>query len=255
MLYRKIDKMQVYLTENRHEMGAVAGQDVIALIHTLLQEKETLNIMFAAAPSQDDVLEAIAADPEIDWSRINGFHMDEYIGLPADAPQGFGNFLKDRIFSKKPFKRVHYIDPTTATPEKEAERYEEILRQHPMDICILGVGENGHIAFNDPPADFETHEAYIVVNLDERCKKQQLGEGWFATMADVPNQAISMTVYQIMQSKAILSVVPGLRKAQAIQNTLEAPQVTNRIPATKLREHSDWELFLDSDSASLAKCQ
>lgn len=251
MLYRKIDKMQVYLAENRHEMGAVAGQDVIALIHTLLQEKETLNIMFAAAPSQDDVLEAIAADPEIDWSRINGFHMDEYIGLPADAPQGFGNFLKDRIFSKKPFKRVYYIDPTTATPEKEAERYEEILRQHPMDICILGVGENGHIAFNDPAeADFNDPRWVKPVHLDEKCRQQQVNDGCFATIDDVPKTAMTVTIPGLLRAKAMFCVVPTRRKAEAVRRMLTEP-VSEKCPASILRTKNAVKFYADSDAASL----
>lgn len=182
------------------------------------------------------------------------FHLDEYVGMPMTHPASFRKYLKER-FIDKVHPGAYFFVNGEGDIQKNIETLTQEIRKAPIDVALVGIGENGHIAFNDPPADFETHEAYIVVNLDERCKKQQLGEGWFATMADVPNQAISMTVYQIMQSKAILSVVPGLRKAQAIQNTLEAPQVTNRIPATKLREHSDWELFLDSDSASLAKCQ
>lgn len=200
------------------------------------------------------MLDALTKMEDIPWNQVVMFHLDEYVGMPMTHPASFRKYLKER-FIDKVHPGAYFFVNGEGDIQKNIETLTQEIRKAPIDVALVGIGENGHIAFNDPPADFETHDAYIVVNLDERCKKQQLGEGWFATMADVPNQAISMTVYQIMQSKAILSVVPGLRKAQAIQNTLEAPQVTNRIPATKLREHSDWELFLDSDSASLAKCQ
>ena len=235
-------------------MGNRAAQETARRIRAAVQANGVCRILLSTGASQFEMLDALTKMEDIPWNQVVMFHLDEYVGMPMTHPASFRKYLKER-FIDKVHPGAYFFVNGEGDIQKNIETLTQEIRKAPIDVALVGIGENGHIAFNDPPADFETHEAYIVVNLDERCKKQQLGEGWFATMADVPNQAISMTVYQIMQSKAILSVVPGLRKAQAIQNTLEAPQVTNRIPATKLREHSDWELFLDSDSASLAKCQ
>lgn len=235
-------------------MGNRAAQETARRIRAAVQANGVCRILLSTGASQFEMLDALTTMEDIPWNQVVMFHLDEYVGMPMTHPASFRKYLKER-FIDKVHPGAYFFVNGEGDIQKNIETLTQEIRKAPIDVALVGIGENGHIAFNDPPADFETHEAYIVVNLDERCKKQQLGEGWFATMADVPNQAISMTVYQIMQSKAILSVVPGLRKAQAIQNTLEAPQVTNRIPATKLREHSDWELFLDSDSASLAKCQ
>lgn len=246
--------MKIHVDSTAEQMGNRAAQETARKIRAAVQANGVCRILLSTGASQFEMLDALTKMEDIPWNQVVMFHLDEYVGMPMTHPASFRKYLKER-FIDKVHPGAYFFVNGEGDIQKNIETLTQEIRKAPIDVALVGIGENGHIAFNDPPADFETHEAYIVVNLDERCKKQQLGEGWFATMADVPNQAISMTVYQIMQSKAILSVVPGLRKAQAIQNTLEAPQVTNRIPATKLREHSDWELFLDSDSASLAKCQ
>ena len=244
-----VDELKVYACENRTIMGELAAKDISAKINELLATKPEINMIFAAAPSQNDVLKSLAEDKTIDWTRVNAYHMDEYIGLDKDAPQGFGNFLKEHIFGKVPFQSVNYIDITAADPEKEAERYGKLLKANPTDIVVMGIGENGHIAFNDPPADFDTEAAYKVVTLDERCRKQQVGEGWFATIDDVPKQAISMCVKQIMSSRCIVTVVPHAVKAEAIKNTL-AQDINNMVPATSRESHPHWDLYLDADSAA-----
>lgn len=246
--------MKIHVDSTAEQMGNRAAQETARRIRAAVQANGVCRILLSTGASQFEMLDALTKMEDIPWNQVVMFHLDEYVGMPMTHPASFRKYLKER-FIDKVHPGAYFFVNGEGDIQKNIETLTQEIRKAPIDVALVGIGENGHIAFNDPLADFETHEAYIVVNLDERCKKQQLGEGWFATMADVPNQAISMTVYQIMQSKAILSVVPGLRKAQAIQNTLEAPQVTNRIPATKLREHSDWELFLDSDSASLAKCQ
>lgn len=246
--------MKIHVDSTAEQMGNRAAQETARRIRAAVQANGVCRILLSTGASQFEMLDALTKMEDIPWNQVVMFHLDEYVGMPMTHPASFRKYLKER-FIDKVHPGAYFFVNGEGDVQKNIETLTQEIRKAPIDVALVGIGENGHIAFNDPPADFDTHEAYIVVNLDERCKKQQLGEGWFATMADVPNQAISMTVYQIMQSKAILSVVPGLRKAQAIQNTLEAPQVTNRIPATKLREHSDWELFLDSDSASLAKCQ
>lgn len=246
--------MKIHVDSTAEQMGNRAAQETARRIRAAVQANGVCRILLSTGASQFEMLDALTKMEDIPWNQVVMFHLDEYVGMPMTHPASFRKYLKER-FIDKVHPGAYFFVNGEGDIQKNIETLTKEIRKAPIDVALVGIGENGHIAFNDPPADFETHEAYIVVNLDERCKKQQLGEGWFATMADVPNQAISMTVYQIMQSKAILSVVPGLRKAQAIQNTLEAPQVTNQIPATKLREHSDWELFLDSDSASLAKCQ
>ena len=246
--------MKIHVDSTAEQMGNRAAQETARRIRAAVQANGVCRILLSTGASQFEMLDALTKMEDIPWNQVVMFHLDEYVGMAMTHPASFRKYLKER-FIDKVHPGAYFFVNGEGDIQKNIETLTQEIRKAPIDVALVGIGENGHIAFNDPLADFETHEAYIVVNLDERCKKQQLGEGWFATMADVPNQAISMTVYQIMQSKAILSVVPGLRKAQAIQNTLEAPQVTNRIPATKLREHSDWELFLDSDSASLAKCQ
>lgn len=251
MEYCKVDQMQVYLTDSRRQMGQLAGQDVVSLINVLLQEKEELNVMFAAAPSQNDVLAELMADAQIDWTRINGFHMDEYIGLNADAPQGFGNFLRKRVFDLKPFKQVYYIDITATDSEKEARRYEQVLLEHPMDICILGVGENGHIAFNDPAeADFADKRLVKPVHLDERCRQQQVNDGCFATLGDVPKTAMTVTIPGLLRAKAMFCVVPTKRKAEAVLNMLKGP-VDVACPASILRVKQGVKFYADPDAASL----
>lgn len=251
MKYMKIDRLQVFIAESREEMGRLSGHDVAAMIKLLLSMKEELNVMFAAAPSQNDVLATLVSDPEIDWSRVNAFHMDEYIGLSRTAPQGFGNFLRERVFSKAQFKSVNYINPEATDPLAEADRYEALLLAHPMDVCILGIGENGHVAFNDPgEADFSDARLVKPVHLDERCRQQQVNDGCFASLDEVPRMALTVTVPGLLRAKAMFCIVPTTNKAEAVKNTLKG-EVSQACPASILRTKANARLYLDPASASL----
>lgn len=185
----------------------------------------------------------------IDWSKVEMFHLDEYVALPESHIASFRKYLRERFVSQVGLQKAHYVNGEGDVTQNIAELTKQ-LREAPIDLALIGIGENGHIAFNDPPADFETRKAYMVVELDERCKQQQVGEGWFATVNDVPQQAITMTVHQILQSRAIISVVPHKVKAQAVKAALEQ-DLNNMLPATALKQHTDWTLFLDEESASL----
>jgi glucosamine-6-phosphate deaminase len=179
------------------------------------------------------------------------FHLDEYIGLGADHPASFRKFLKERFVDKVPgLKAVYFVDGDSDNPQAECQRLNSIIVRHPIDAAMIGIGENGHLAFNDPPADFETEEPFIVVELDERCRKQQLGEGWFDTLEQVPQKAISMSVRQILKSACLIITVPDKRKAEAVRNALEG-EVTPTCPASKLQEHENCKIFLDAEAASL----
>ncbi len=186
---------------------------------------------------------------ELDWSKVEMFHLDEYVGLPETHPASFRKYLKERFINIVHPGKVFLVDGE-GNIQKNIAQLNKAIREEPVDLALIGIGENAHIAFNDPPADFETKEAYIIVDLAERCKKQQVGEGWFQTVDDVPKQAISMTIYQIMQSRVIISPVPYQVKAEAIKLTLEN-DLSNMVPATMLKKHKSVTLFLDEDSASL----
>ena len=232
-------------------MGKSAANDIKACILSLLKTKKTINMIFAAAPSQNEVLYALATDKEIPWNRINAFHMDEYIGLSADAPQGFGNFLKEHIFGLADFKSVSYIDITASDAEKECNRYAELLAKYPTDIVVMGIGENGHIAFNDPPvADFNDKKAVKSVELDEICRNQQVNDGCFAKIDDVPKTAITLTVPTLFAGDHLFCIVPAKTKAKAVKATL-CDDINEKCPATVLRRHKSAILYLDGDSSSL----
>ncbi len=245
------DLLTVRIFDTRAEMGLAAAQDIKACILSLLETKETINMIFAAAPSQNEVLWALATDKEIPWNRVNAFHMDEYIGLSADAPQGFGNFLKEHIFGLADFRSVSYIDITAADAEKECDRYAELLAGNPTDIVVMGIGENGHIAFNDPPvADFNDPRAVKPVELDPICRNQQVNDGCFATLDDVPKTAITLTVPTLFAGDHLFCIVPAPTKAKAVRATL-CDDIGEACPATILRRHKSAVLYLDSDSSSL----
>ena len=245
------DLLDVQIYETREEMGTAAAREIKACILSLLSEKESIRMIFAAAPSQNEVLASLAGDAEIPWERVDAFHMDEYIGLDADAPQGFGNFLKRSIFGLAPFKSVSYIDITATDADAECERYGALLKQAPIDIVVLGIGENGHIAFNDPPvADFNDARAVKPVVLDEICRNQQVNDGCFACLADVPKTAITLTVPTLFSGKHLFCIVPAKTKANAVRATL-TDEISERCPATVLRRHASAVLYLDADSSSL----
>ena len=246
----KKDLLTVNRYDSRTEMGEAAARDIKAQILALLETKETINMIFAAAPSQNEVLAALAYDREIPWDRVNAFHMDEYIGLPADAPQGFGNFLKAHIFGLAPFRSVNYIDISAEDPEAECARYAAILEKYPTDIVVMGIGENGHIAFNDPPvADFKDTKAVKPVLLDEICRNQQVNDGCFATIDDVPKYAITLTVPTLFAGTYLFCIVPAKTKANAVEATL-CGEIGEACPATVLRLHKNAVLYLDPDSGA-----
>lgn len=245
----KKDKLQVCIFDNRREMGEAAARDVACYINNILTEKDELNIIFAAAPSQNELLAALLKT-DIDWTRINAFHMDEYIGLRPDAPQRFGNFLNLSIFGKVPFKSVHYFDDVNAQPEEVCRRYAGLLTSYPADIVFMGIGENGHIAFNDPHvAYFDDPEMVKVVDLDETCRNQQVNDGCFATLADVPHRAYTLTIPALTAASRIFCIVPAATKAKAVRDTVLG-EVTRMCPASILRTHDNATLYCDMDSAA-----
>jgi len=241
-------KLKVRIYDNRKNLGANAALDVASKIRELLKEKSEINMIFAAAPSQNEFLENLLKE-DIEWNRINAFHMDEYIGLDASAPQGFGNFLRDRLFGKAGFKSVNYINGNAKDPKAECARYEGLLKKYPTDIVCLGIGENGHLAFNDPPvADFQDPVLVKTVELDSVCRQQQVNDGCFASLDLVPTHAVSITIPGLMAGKYIFGMVPGKTKAQAVYRTV-TEKIATDCPATILKNHDNAILYTDSDSA------
>ena len=245
------DLLKVNIYQSRDEMGKAAAKDIKERILSLLTYKEYINMIFAAAPSQNEVLASLANDSEFPWNRVNAFHMDEYIGLSPDAPQGFGNFLKEHIFGIAPFKSVNYIDISAFDADAECERYAKLLNDFPTDIVVMGIGENGHIAFNDPPvADFNDPKIAKPVILDEICRNQQVNDGCFAKIDDVPKTAITLTVPTLFAGNYLFCIVPAKTKANAVKATLTG-KIEESCPATILRRHKNAVLYLDNDSSSL----
>lgn len=245
------DELIVKLFHTRAEMGVKAAAEVSFRIGELLKEKQEVNMIFAAAPSQNDFLSALVEDPVIEWRRINAFHMDEYIGLRQDAPQRFGCFLEEKLFGKVPFKTVHYINGQAADPKMECERYTSLLKKAQIDIVCLGIGENGHIAFNDPHvANFNDPAWVKVVDLDERCRHQQVNDGCFLTLADVPQLAITLTIPALTAATYIYCIVPATTKAQAVLETIKG-EIGEKCPASILRKKRGSILYLDAESAFL----
>jgi len=242
--------MNLHIYSTKEEMGAAAAERAAAEINAALAARGEANLILATGASQFEMLESLVMQ-DVDWSKVTVFHLDEYIGLPATHPACFRKYLKERFADKLPGLRAfHYVNGVAADPLAECARLGELIAAHPIDVACIGIGENGHLAFNDPPADFDTEAPYIVVNLDEACRRQQLGEGWFPTFADVPAQAISMSIRQIMKSAAIVCTVPDARKAVAVQKAVEGP-VTNLHPSSILQQHPRCDLFLDEPAASL----
>jgi glucosamine-6-phosphate deaminase len=247
-----VDKFDVRVYPTRKEMGTACAVEAGNVIRQLLAEKEDVNIIFASAPSQLEVLEGLLNEKGIAWERVNAFHMDEYVGLPADAPQGFGNYLKVRFFSKLPFGHVFYMNGNAPDLHRECERYAALLREHPVDIAFLGIGENGHLAFNDPHiADF--NDPLLVKlneNLDPVCRQQQVTDGLFKSLTDVPHHAITITMSGLMAAKYAYAIVPGATKQHVVKQCLEGP-ISTECPGSILRQHERAQLYLDSASAAL----
>lgn len=239
--------MLVRVFENRQLLGSAAGREAAAAIRALLASKTFVRIIFAAAPSQNEFLAELAAAKDLDWSRITAFHMDEYLGLPEGSPQSFGSFLREALFDKVKPGRVHYINPA-AELEAECERYGRLLAVAPIDIVCLGIGENGHLAFNDPPvADFHDPRLVKAVTLDAACRTQQVNDGCFASLEEVPQQALTLTIPVLLSAKWLFCMVPGPTKRGAVTRTLHE-SVSTACPSTILRSHGDCRLFVDTDS-------
>lgn len=246
-----VGDLKVKVFDTRDSMGETAGREAADCIRELLGRKREVNVMFAAAPSQNETLEALTRAEGIDWKRVNGFHMDEYVGLAPEHPAGFRNYLHRTVFGKLELKSVNLINGNARDPEEEARRYGALLGAHPLDVCLLGVGENGHLAFNDPPvADFRDPVQAKVVRLEERCRMQQVHDGCFGRIDQVPTHAVTVTIPGLTAARHMFCSVPGPAKAEAVKHMLEG-QVTEKCPASVLRGHQGAVLYVDRDSAGL----
>jgi glucosamine-6-phosphate deaminase len=242
--------MEVRVLPTKADLGRAAAAEGAALIRDAIAARGRAHVIAATGASQFEFLDALVQAPGIDWPRTVFFHLDEYVGVPESHPASFRRYLKERIADRVHPGAFHFIAGDAPDPARECARVGAILARHPIDVAFVGIGENGHLAFNDPPADFETEAPYLVVRLDEACRRQQLGEGWFARLEEVPLQAISMSIQQILKSRAIQCVVPDARKARAVRDCLEG-EVSPQHPASILQRHPRTTVFLDSDSAAL----
>ena len=241
--------MKINVENDKIASGRVAAAAVVELLQAALRERGEANLILATGASQFEMIEHLVK-ADIDWQKVTCFHLDEYIGVSVSHPASFCRYLQERFCDLVEGPKVfHWVSGDSADPAAECQRLGEIIRQHPIDVACIGIGENGHLAFNDPPADFLTEDPYLVVDLDEACRRQQMGEGWFASLEEVPSQAISMSSKQILKSAAIICTVPDERKALAVKNTVEGP-VTPDVPASILQQHPQVTLMLDTAAAS-----
>ena len=246
---KKVVNLAVRIFDERGEMGKAAAEDAAKRINAIIAQKGEANLVFAAAPSQDDVLEHLLKQ-DIDWTKVRGFHQDEYVGIDASEPAGFGNFLRRAIFDKVPFKELHYLLCAKDEAEAKCESYTELLKKYPIDLIFLGIGENGHLAFNDPAvADFNDPKMVKIVELDDVCRQQQVNDGCFPNLDAVPKNAMTMTMSLIMSIPQAICVVPTDRKADAVHNAIYG-EVTTACPASILRNHPSATLYLDAAAAS-----
>jgi glucosamine-6-phosphate deaminase len=237
-----------FIAKSRPAMGQKAAEDIAHELRTRLASQQDVRVIFAAAPSQSEMLAALIPQPGIDWSRITAFHMDEYIGLAPDAPQHFSLWLRRAIFDRLPFAAVHLLDPGP-NPDATAAAYANLLAAAPIDVVLCGIGANGHLAFNDPPAGLNDPDDVKVVALDHACRHQQVDDRCFERFEDVPTHALTLTIPRLLAADRIFCCVPGALKKNAVRRTLEDP-INDQVPATALRTHSNWSLYLDQDSAS-----
>ncbi|MGM0506516.1 MAG: glucosamine-6-phosphate deaminase [Bacteroidota bacterium] len=245
--------MDLHIASSKEDLGRQSAKQAADLIRKTIQENGHANIILATGASQFGTLDHLSKAEGIDWTKVTMFHLDEYIGLPESHPASFRKYLKERFVQKVDgLDDTHFVQGDRDDPQAECDRLGKLIRNHPIDVALVGIGENGHLAFNDPPADFETTDPYLVVELDTVCRKQQMGEGWFKSLEEVPKQAISMSVQQIMKSKNIICSVPDKRKAEAVKNCVEG-EVSNLHPASILQNHDHCSLWLDPESASLLK--
>jgi glucosamine-6-phosphate deaminase len=242
--------MKVVIADSKADLGKQAAQHGADLIRRALRKRGAANIIVATGASQFDMLSNLVRE-DLAWDKVTAFHLDEYVGLPITHGASFRKYLWERFVSKLPLPlaQFHYVD-AEKDAGAECRRLNKLIAKYPIDVAFIGIGENGHIAFNDPPADFKTPKPYIVVELDEACRRQQLGEGWFKTLKDVPKKAISMSCRHIMKSASIICSVPDQRKAEAVKNCLEGP-VTPTAPGSILQRHTNCTIYLDGDSSSL----
>lgn len=241
--------MVLKVFRNKEELGRAAATQAAAAIRGAIDERGLARIVAATGASQLEFLDALTAMTEIDWQSVELFHLDEYIGLPMTHPASFCKYLQERLIRKTGIRKHHLMNGADE-PREVIRRASDAIEAAPIDVAFAGIGENGHLAFNDPPADFDTDDPYIIVNLDEPCRRQQVSEGWFTNIADVPKQAISMSIHQILKSRAIISVVPDTRKAPAVKACLEGP-IGPMLPASILRTHANATIYLDEQSAGL----
>ncbi len=242
--------MKIIIANDPIELGQSAGKIAAELIRNTIADKGQANVILATGSSQFETLKQLILEKDIDWGKVVMFHLDEYIGLPESSGASFRKYLKERFLSKvPPLKSVNLVNGET-DPVEECNRLNAIIEANPIDVALVGIGENGHLAFNDPPADFDTDKPYIIVDLDEQCRKQQFNEGWFESVEDVPQKAISMSIKQICKSKHIICSVPDIRKAKAVKDCMEST-VSNIFPASILQLHPDCSYYLDKESASL----
>jgi glucosamine-6-phosphate deaminase len=241
--------MQIHVHASSPELAAAAAADAAGRMRSAIHQRGHARIVAATGASQIAFLDRLVREPGIDWSAVEMFHLDEYIGLPAEHPASFRKYLLERLIRPAGITRYHLLDGQQ-DPGRVCRDVGALLQQQRVDVALVGIGENAHLAFNDPPADFETTAPYLIVELDRRCREQQVGEGWFPTLEDVPSSAISMSIHQILQARAIVCIVPDLRKAEAVRASLEGP-IDPRTPASILRTHPDIAVHLDRESASL----
>lgn len=241
--------MMIKCFDDKKEMARVAADQAAFILRDTIQKQGKARLIAATGAAQFEFLEALTTLPAIDWKRVEMFHLDEYIGLPETHPASFCRFLKERLIQKTGMVHYHLLNGDE-DPAEVIRRTGEALQSEPIDVAFVGIGENGHLAFNDPPADFETEEPYIIVTLDEPCRRQQLGEGWFDSLADVPRRAISMSVRQILKTKQILCIVPDARKANAVKACFDG-EISPLAPASILRTHPNTTVYLDKNSAAL----
>ena len=241
--------VNVEIFDSKLKLGETAAQDAAALIQKAITNHDVAYVIAATGASQFEFLDALVLH-DIDWQRVEFFHLDEYVGLPETHPASFRRYLTERIIDRIHPKAFHLINGDAADPLAECRRVGELISQHTIDVAFVGIGENGHLAFNDPPANFETEEPYLVVTLDEACRRQQIGEGWFDSLDEVPAQAISMSIKQILKARHILCIVPDQRKAQAVKACVEM-DVSSIRPASILQQHPSVKLYLDRESSAL----
>jgi glucosamine-6-phosphate deaminase len=248
-LFLGLSRVNIRIFDNKRELGQAAADDAASIIQQAIADREAAYVIAATGASQFEFLDALVKK-KIDWSKVVFFHLDEYVDLPEAHPASFRRYLKERIINQVQPRLFHLINGEADNVQEECRRVGELLSRQTIDVAFVGIGENGHLAFNDPPADFETNESYLVVDLDDACRQQQVGEGWFRSIEEVPTQAISMSIKQILKSRNILCIVPDQRKADAVKASVES-EVSPMRPASILQNHPSVTLYLDRESSSL----